>query len=409
AQNLTSTQILVQRARGDYEYNSTNLFLEDSSPDHLAERTIGVSPYEGNQALIFAFAQDDWRFRPNLTINLGLNYAWQELPFSARQQTINSIANVPGLITFGEPKSQKKNFAPRIGLAYSPDYKSGILHKVFGDQGKSSIRAGFSMAYDVIFDNLYILSLPPQFNQTIDVVPGVPNFLANGGIKPILQPAGTDPVAARAATSAWIPDQQVPYSLTYTLSYQREFGQNWGIELRYLGTRGIHLLTQNRINRQPKVDDTHFIPTFLTLPSASTLASLPTFATVFAGRSSFVPRFAAAGFNAGNLIAFLSNGNSTYNGFSAQVTHRLSKGLQGSAAYTWSHLIDDTTAEVFSTVLSPRRVEDFQNLKRERADSALDHRHRFVTSLIYDLPFFNEGNRFVRAIAGGWSVASTYS
>src|ERR1041384_2231286 len=408
---LISPQTFVQRSRGEYEYSELDDYLHDLS-GVFNERTIGISPYEGNQKLLFLFAQDDWRIRPNLTLNLGLNYAYQEVPFSAKQQTLNSIANVPGLITFGEPQSQKKNFAPRVGFAYSPDYKSGWLHTLFGDSGKSSIRAGFSMAYDVIFDNLYILSLPPQFNQTIDLDPGIPNFFANGAIKPILQSAGNDPAAARAGTSAWIPDQQVPYSLTYTASIQREFGQTWGLELRYLGTRGIHLLTQNRINIQPRVTDTKFIPTFFSTPTASQLAGLPTAGSLFPGFPSttgkVLPAYAAAGFGA-NIVAFLSNGNSTYNGFSTQLTHRLASGLQGSAAYTWSHLIDDTTAEVFSTVLSPRRVEDFQNLKRERADSALDHRHRFILSLIYDVPFFNKGNAIVRSIAGGWSLAGTYT
>lgn len=409
---LISPQTFVQRSRGEYEYSELQDYLHDLS-GVFNERTIGVSPYEGNQKLLFVFGQDDWRIRPNLTLNLGLNYAYQEVPFSARQQTVNSIASVPGLITFGEPSSQKKNFAPRLGLAYSPDYKSGILHTLFGDSGKSSIRAGFSMAYDVIFDNLYILSLPPQFNQTIDLDPGIPNFFANGAIRPVLQPAGSDPAAARAGTSAWIADQQVPYSITYTASVQREFGQTWGLELRYLGTRGVHLLTQNRINIQTPVTDTKFIPTFFSTPSASQLAGLPTAGSLFpgfpgTGQVRLVPAYRAAGFTS-NVVAFLSDGNSSYNGFSTQLTHRLASGLQGSAAYTWSHLIDDTTAEVFSTVLSPRRVEDFQNLKRERADSGLDHRQRFILSLIYDVPFFNKGNALVRSIAGGWSLAGTYT
>jgi len=65
---------------------------------------------------------------------------------------------------------------------------------------------------------------------------------------------------------------------------------------------------------------------------------------------------------------------------------------------------------VNSTALSPRRVEDFQNLRPDRADSALDRRHRFVTSFIYELPFLrHHDNRFVRGIVGGWSVAGTYS
>jgi hypothetical protein len=404
-----SPQQFVQRERGDYQYNTTELFLKDLSPDHLGERNVGRSPYYGNQKILFLFGQDDWRIKPNLTINLGVNYAYQEVPFGARQQTINSIASVPGVLEFNEPTSQKHNFAPRLGLAYSPNYQSGLLHTLLGSDGKSSLRAGFSMAYDVIFDNIYILSNPPEAQQTIDVpslTTQTPNFLAHGGILPVLSPV-TDPVATRHVTGAWIPDQKVPYSITYTGSYQREFGKDWGIELRYLGTRGVHLLTQNRINRQPKVDDTHFIPTFFSTPAASELAGLPTFANVFAGQSSFVPRFANAGFNGSNVVAFLPDGNSSYNAFSAQVTHRLATGLQGSAAYTWSHLIDDTTAEVFSTVLSPRRVEDFQNLRRERATSALDHRQRFILSAIYDVPLFREGRRLVRSIAGGWSLAGT--
>jgi hypothetical protein len=407
---LIAPSTFVQRSRGDYEYNNTDEFLRDVSAE-FNERTIGISPYEGNQKLLFLFGQDDWRIRPNVTLNLGLNYVYQEVPFSARQQTLNAIANVPGLLTFQEPSSQKKNFGPRVGIAYSPNYESGFMHTLFGSNNTSSIRAGFSMAYDVIFDNLYVLSLPPEFNQTIDVGPGVANFLASGGIKPILQPTAGNPAGARAGSSAWIPDQQVPYSLTYTLSYQRELSKNWGIEARYLMTRGVHLLTQNRINIQTPVTASHSIPTFLSTPSASVLASLPKASALFPGfpgtfPGRVIPAYLAAGFTS-NVVGFLSNGNSTYQAGSVQVTHRLANGLQGSAAYTWSHLIDDTTAEVFSTVLSPRRVQDFQNLKAERADSALDHRNRFVLSAIYDVPLFNNGRNWVRTIAGGWSVAGT--
>ncbi|HMG34307.1 MAG TPA: carboxypeptidase regulatory-like domain-containing protein [Blastocatellia bacterium] len=404
-----SPQQFVQRSRGDYQYNTTELFLRDLSPDHLGERNVGLSPYYGNQKILFIFGQDDWHIKPNLTLNLGLNYVYQEVPFGAKQQTLNSIASVPGVLEFNEPESQKSNFGPRIGVAYSPDFADGWLHTLLGSGNRTSIRAGFSMAYDVIFDNIYILSSPPQMQQTIDVPDlnnQTPNFLASGGILPVLSPV-TDPVATRAATSAWIPDQKVPYSITYTLSYQRQFARDWGMELRYLGTRGVHLLTQNRINRQAEVTANRFLPTFFSTPSSSELSGLPTFNDLFAGQSNFVPRFDEAGFNGSNVVAFLPNGNSNYNAFSAQVSHRYAHGLQMSAAYTWSHLIDDTTAEVFSTVLSPRRVEDFQNLSREKATSALDHRHRFVLSGIYDVPLFRDGRRLWRSIAGGWSLAGT--
>jgi hypothetical protein len=416
--NIISPQSFVQRQRGDYEYPNLDLYLRDVQPS-FGERTVGVSNYFGNQHILYAFAQDDWRVRPNLTLNLGVNYVYQQVPLTARQQTLNAIASVPGLIEFNEPKVQKKNFAPRIGIAYAPNFSSGVLHRVFGNADQSSIRASFAMAYDTIVDNLYILSLPPQFNQTIDVgtnFPGTPlvtpNFLANGGIPPnVLPGATTDPIAARAATSAFIPDQQVPYSISWGLTLQREFAKSYALELRYLGSRGIHLPTQNRINIQDRVvaGAGGSLPTFFSTPSQASIDSLPTSLADIQGRSNILPQFLAAGFTS-PIAAFLADGNSTYHSGSASLTKRLTYGLQFSSAYTWSHLIDDSTAEVFSTVLTPRRAQNFQDMRPERSDSALDHRQRFVASALYDLPFFrNSSSRLRRTLLGGVSMAATLS
>ncbi len=414
---IISPQSFSQRVRGDYEYLTTEQFLLDLSPDAFGERNAGNSIYYGNQKILFAFAQDDWRIRPNFTMNLGVSYSYQQVPLGARtSQPLNAISTVPGLLEFREPKAQTKNFAPKVGFAWSPDYNNGLLGRIFGSGGKSSLRAGFSMGYDYVFDNLYILSNPPQLQQTNDVdttLPSTPNFLANGGL-PDTPVALTDPVTARLNTGSFIPDQQVPYSLTWTGSYQRQFGGDWAVELRYVGTRGVHLLSQNRINRQAKVspeDGRPGLPTFLTAPSQATLDALPLTLDEINARSNFVPAFEAAGFNNPNVsvVAFLANGNSTYHGGSVQVTKRFSRGFQMTSAYTLSHLIDDTTAEVFSTVLSPRRVEDFQNLRRERANSALDHRHRFVTSWIYEVPWFSKSTGFTRTLLGGFNIAGTYT
>lgn len=414
--NLISPQSFVQRQRGDYEYPNLDLFLRDIQPS-FGERTVGASPYYGNQHLFYGFVQDDWKVRPRLNLNLGVNYVYQQVPHTARQQTINAIASVPGLLTFDEPKAQNKNFAPRIGFAYSPNFQSGWGHKVFGNADQSSLRGSFAMAYDTIVDNLYILSLPPQLQQTIDVgtnFPGTPlvtpNFLANGGIPPnVLPGATTDPIAARGATSAFIPDQQVPYSLSWSLTYQREIHKDYVLEVRYLGSRGIHLPTQSHINIEPTVTNGPggSLPTFFSAPSQSTLDSLTTTLDQLQSASNVVPVYAAAGF-VSPITAFLSNGNSTYHSGAVSLTRRLSNGLEFSGAYTWSHLIDDSTAEVFSTVLSPRRPQDFQNLTPEKADSALDHRQRFVAAALYDLPFFSRSNsHLVKTFLGGFSTAAT--
>lgn len=410
---LISPQTFVQRSRGDYIYNTTDRFLRDLSPDDLAQRSVGASPYAGNQKILYLYAQDDYRVRPNLTLNLGLTYNYQEVPLGANLQSLNSISSVPGLVEFREPKEQLKNFAPKVGFAYSPNFDSGVLGSVFGTNGKSSLRAGFSLGYDYIFDNLYILSLPPQAQQTVDLDTGITTsgFFASGAIPNVTTGGLNDAATARAVTASFIPDQEVPYSITYTASFQRQFLKNYAFELRYLGTRGVHLLTQNRVNRQVKASEAiGGLPTFLSAPTQAQLDAMTLTLNQINARSSFVPAYANAGFNQTSLVGFLSNGNSTYHAGSAQLTRRFADNFNATAAYTWSHLIDDTTAEVFSTVLSPRRVEDFQDLRRERADSALDRRHRFVLSAGYELPFFRTSNNgFVRTVLGGFQFVGTYS
>lgn len=409
--NLISPQSFVQRQRGDYQYNSFEYFLRDLSPDFLGERTVGASPYYGNQKLFFPFVQDDWRIRSNVTLNLGLNYNYQQMPKGTKLQALNSISSVPGLIEFREPKAQKGNFAPKLGIAYSPSFESGLFGRLFGSNGQSSIRAGFSMGYDYIFDNLYILSLPPQTAQTRNVVGFQPNFLAGGGIPNTPVSNFPTPEIARANTSAFIPDQKVPYSITYTLSIQREIQRNWSIELRYLGTRGVHLFTQNRINNDPLVSaEKGGLPTYTNAPSQAQLDSLKLNLTQllpgYINGEFISPEYRAVGFDA-NIISFLANGNSTYHGFSSQLTKRFSAGLQMTAAYTLSKLIDDTTAEVFSTLLNPRRVQDFRNMRAERSLSALHRPQRFVISSLYDLPFYKHGKGVVGKALGGFRVSGT--
>jgi hypothetical protein len=414
---IISPQHFVQRERGEYEYLNLEDYLTDAVPV-FAERNAGAGTYYGDQKILYAFAQDDWRIRPNLTFNLGVSYSYQEIPKSAKQQVVNALSSVPGLIEFGEPKAQTKNFAPKVGFAYAPDFKGGLLGRVFGSSGKSSIRGGFSMGYDYIFDNLYILSNPPQFQQTRDC-PGNPycpaaNFLASGGLSSAPTPI-TSPAVARSVTGSFIPDQKVPYALTWTGSIQRQFRTDWSLELRYIGTRGVHLLTQNRISNQARVAPEQGLaglPTYITgAPTQAQIDALPATTLTLSqiqARPGIVPAFAAAGFGPG-VVAFLSNGNSTYHGGSAQLTKRFSRGFQLTSAYTFSHLIDDTTAEVFSTVLSPRRVQDFQNLRPERATSGLDHTHRLVTSWIYELPWFKKSNGLTKTLLDGFNVSGTYT
>ncbi|MDE3195190.1 MAG: TonB-dependent receptor [Acidobacteriota bacterium] len=391
--------VFVQRERGDYEYSTLDLYLHDIAPDIAAQRTLGNPTFYGNDWRLYTYLNDSWRFRPNFTINLGLRYEYTSIPLSDNLQALNAVASVPGVLAFDKPQPQYRNFAPRIGLAWSP-----------GTSGNTSIRAGFGMAYDVIYDNIGILDLPPQFSTTVDVTgAGTPNFLASGGIAETAQGTALSAADLRAATSAFIPDQKLPYSIQWNLGVQHVFARDYTLDVRYLGTRGVHLDVQSRINKFAPVTPSNSLPTYLTMPSQAALDALPLTLTQLRSVSNIVPAFAAAGFTNGSLVENAPIGNSTYHGLAVQLNKRYSRNLQFVGAYTWSHTIDDSTADFFSTVLTPRRPQDFQNLRADRSSSALDRRQRFTLAAVYDLPFFRNSNWVLKNIVGNWSAAPMYT
>ena len=392
-----SPQQFTQRSRGDYDYSTLDLYMRDVSPDQLGERSTGNSKYYGDQIGFYWYANDNWTVRRNLSLNLGLRYEYTTVPFTERLQTLNKIADAPGLMTFDKPRYPTTLFMPRIGFAYSP-----------GTNGKTSVRGSFGMGYDVLYDNIGILSLPPEFGSTVDVnlSAQTPNFLKNGGIPPGGSGLTTFPTAAaaRAATSNHVViDEKLPTAVQWSLGAQRTFGNSYSFEARYLGTHGYHLNVQERINVQPRVDANNFLPTYLSAPTQATLdASTTTLSTLLA-RPRIIPAFAAAGFT-NNIVQFSPFGSSIYHGLALQMTRRFTNGLQFQAAYTLSHTIDNSTADFFSTVITPRRPQDFQNLNADRSNSALDHRNRITLAAVYDVPWFKKSNWLLKNLAGNFQI-----
>jgi Carboxypeptidase regulatory-like domain len=403
-----SPQSFTQRSRGDYDYVTLDLYLRDQFPDFLAERSLGNPVYYGDQSAVYWFANDDWRIRPNFSVNFGVRYEYTTIPTGERLQKLNQDATVPGLVDFSEPRAAKNNWGPRVGFAYSP-----------GTSGRTSIRAGFGISYDVLYDNIGILSLPPQLSGTVDCAPPLHDptcpangvFLASGGIPPTSGGFVTFPslAAQKAATANHVVvDQLDPKSIQWTLGVQHTFWKDYTVEVRYLGTRGLHLNTQERINRQAKTTDSVFLPTYLQNPGQAALDALPVTLAQINANSSLVPAYKAAGFTT-SLVQFTPNGDSIYHGLATQVTKRMNHGLQFIGSYTWSHTIDDSTADFFTTVLTPRRTQDFQNLGNDRSNSALDRRHRFTMAVLYDMPYFQHSNWAVKNIVGNWVIAPVYT
>jgi hypothetical protein len=323
---------------------------------------------------------------------------------------------------FSKPQAPKNNWAPRIGLAYSP-----------GNSGNTSIRAGFGLAYDTLYDNIGILAVPPQIGSTAQAVPLTPQFLAGGGL-PGTGGSGItnlDRANALAETANWIPPHvKDPYSVNWNFGVQHSFGKNYTAEINYVGTRGNHLNLQDIITWQASVTPSNFLPTYLQNPGQAALNALPLALNtdalglqIVGARDSIVPSYSNAGFGCsgpqqGNqfgppcfpfITAFVPAGWSTYNALQSSLTRRFSNGLTFQAAYTWSHTIDNSTADFHSTDLTPRRPQDFFNFSQDKANSALDRAQRFTLAVVYQLPYFKSGSWLTRNVAGNWQFSPVYT
>lgn len=412
--------IFTQRIRGDYEYNNFSQYLNDVSPSGLGQRdatATGQSPtYYGDQSSIYAFFNDDYRVTPKLTLNLGVRYEFTSVPFEERSQNTEVGANVPGVFTFGVPQPQYKNVVPRIGIAYAPNENT-------------SFRAAFGMGTDVLFDNLGENSAPLSL-ATTENVPSLttqtPNFLAQGGLPSQISNAiFTDPGQERTAISTYIPNQVLPYSEQWTLGVQHVFAHVYTAEVRYVGTRGVHLDTQTQPNAMPAVTPTNQLPVNLTGGSvtpngANTLATIeaPTGSysytttagvpTTYSCKYYQIASYCTAGFIS-TITGYYPYGGSNYNGLQTQLTRRFNHGLLINASYTWSRTFDDSTADVNSTALNPRRAQNMLNLHQDYSRSDLDRPNRVNLVALYDVPFFNHSNALLRNALGNFEIAPVYT
>ncbi|MDE1154586.1 MAG: TonB-dependent receptor [Acidobacteriaceae bacterium] len=408
-------QNFVQRQRGDYEWYQADDYLHDNAPTYFGERSAGASNYAGDQTAFYGYFNDTWRATSKLTLNYGLRYEFTSVPSGQRQQSENALASVAGVISFGAPQPQYTNFAPRIGLAYAPD-------------DKTSIRAGFGMAYDVLFDNLGLLSLPPQFSQTHDVGSGAicsnntvcpdygsPNFLANGGLPSALTPL-TDATTAREETAAYIPNQTLPYSENWNLTIERVFLKNYTATIQYLGTRGVHLPLQDQLNVQARANAGNALTTYTGLAlqtdddsgeQYAIAASSRNLAAIYAN-SNIISAYANNNFNS-KITSYQPYGGSNYNGLGLNLTRRFINGLQLNFSYTYSRAMDDSTAEVAASDLTQRRPQDSQNIHAEYSRSALDRPQRLTLEAVWLEPFFKHSNWALRNTLGNWEISPIYT
>lgn len=337
------------------------------------------------------FIQDDWKVNSRLTLNLGLRHDYFGAA-SEKSGLLSSLILGPGDTyrqqlangSIGRVKRlyspQRLNFSPRVGLAYDP----------FGD-GKTSIRAGFSLAYQPNH-GLSIAGPRPQPPDAIsgvlspaqgigtNILYGIPVPLnpaqfarglnAQGGV-PGLQIAG------------WVVDPKLKtqYSESWFLSVDREMFKGWIAEIGYVGTSGIHLERLNDINRVTGdlLSPTHF------------------------------GKLARVNSNFGAVTQVSNDVTSSYQGGTAEVRHSLSRGLSFQANYRFSKWIDagsDTQPGQFSDGSEPLKgTQDADCLRCERGRSMFDIPHRFTASAVWS-PSFSNGHNLLNKIGNGWTLST---
>jgi hypothetical protein len=291
-----------------------------------------VSQFQSNPN-VGLFAQDEWKPRHDLTINLGLRYDAQALP-----DPIQTDAN---------------NFAPRVGIAYAPDF--------LGRDHKTVIRAG----YGVFFDRLPLRATSNALQRDGSKYRVAVLSFGQAGAPTFPNALSAFPSNLLVSVTTIDPNIRNAYSQQANLQVERELSGAMSLSVGYLHVRGEHIILSRNVN----------VPRF---PASSGVLNL--------GRPD--SRFA-------NVSRFESSGDSYYDGMILSFKRRLSGWAQARVSYTLSKAIDDVGNAFF---FSP---QDNFNLRDERALADNDQRQHLAVSGSFDAPAASgEASVLRRAVEG---------
>jgi hypothetical protein len=376
------------------------------------------------------YFQDAWKVKPNLTFNLGLR--WEvSMPWYDTQGKIETI--VPGLqstqfptaplgwVVPGDPgipstlaPTRYNNFAPRAGVAYSPNFHDGLLGKIFGSSGQSSIRAGYGIYYTSIEDlnlfyevgdapfGLYYVSntsQQPLFDEPFRVRS---DGSSAGQRFPFTFPIPGSPANKTLDYSVFLPIQgspgysihnRLPYAEDYNFTFQRELSKATVLTLAYVGTQGHRLISQYSANPGNTALCLHLNAIGATPACGpygeSALYTLPNGSTVNGTRTALGPDFGAGN----NYTANIANSN--YN--SAQISlERKAADVTFLLAYTFGKAIDNASGY--------GETVNFANYGISRALSSYDITHNFIASYNWAIPFDRAFSNAPRRLTQGWSI-----
>jgi hypothetical protein len=329
------------------------------------------------------FFNDSWKVAKRLTLNLGLRWERYGAPTEANgivsqfinldTKSIADIANARVGPVSSFWKTPNHDFGPRVGFAYD----------VFGD-GKTSLRGGFGISYDRLFDNIWSNGAwNPPFYALLDhdatagdsifysVPPSIGSTFVAG------QPIGRVSIRTMDVN---MKDSSVT---NYYLGVERQFWHDFLLRVNYQGSMGRHLSQLMNLNRY---DGMYYN----------------------AGLDGARPNDLYTGFNyrANNL-------DSEYNSMTTELQKRFAHGLQMQFSFTWSKLMDDgsdlfTGSTSTGAYSQPFYFKSNNDPQLERGPGAFDHQKNFKAIFTYELPFLKDQHGFLGRVLGGWQISSFY-
>ena len=359
---------------GQWAFPSLSAFLTNQPSKFTAALSNAVSPRNLRQTLFGGYISDDWRVRPNLTLNLGLRYEMTTVPTEVNDKLawLNSFTDPTPNV--GNPLYHNptlRNFEPRVGFSWDP----------FRD-GKTAIRAGFGM-FDVLpliyqFTDLQARGTPFYLLGTLGAPPA--GTFYSGGF-PLL--------GVSSLRTAFIQrDPKRDYVMQWNLNVQREVIPNLTVSVGYVGLRGVH---------QPyRVDDMdEVIPT---LTPYGYLFPSP------AGSGTRVnPAFGVIG-------GLFYSGSSSYNGLEVGVQKKISHGLQIQSSFTWAKGFDDNSSVSMGNQYN-NSLSDWWNWFNPRASrgvSDFNIGRTLVINGIWDVPGRKSASRLMSLLVNGWQLGAIF-
>ncbi len=356
---------------GTISYNSLANF--EANQSYKASIT-GEYPINGlRKTQFYGYVQDEFKWRPNFTLNLGLRYSYFGIfhEVEGRGNPFDFVTCGPqgycgAGASFGPPNYH--DFDPRISFAWAPNRF----------EGKTVIRSGFGMYHeDGQLDDQNI----PDKNEVLSYALTPKN--CPGLSFPIVLDSEGNPVCTSGTQSpnAEQRDRPDPYVTQWGLSLEQELPGSFVSTMAYVGSKGTHLLQLSYVNVENPLTGLRPYPQF-------------------------------------SQISWRGDtGNSSYNALALSLRRSFSHGFLFSANYTWSHSIDDdSNGSGDGDSITPQNVSCYPRGAAqcgERANSAFDAPHVFNANFIYELPFgagqpYLSENSFVSALVSHWQISSIF-